>query len=73
MSIDLDDLHMESILYPWLDSDCMADETTDETFCDDFDEECDDEYIDEHESYDSFLNDFPFLACPFLLTLNESS
>ena len=45
MTIDLDDLHMESILYPWLDSDCMADETTDETFCD----ECDDEYLDEYE------------------------
>jgi len=40
--------------YPWLDSDCMADETTDKTLYDD----CDDEYIDEYEedSYDSFLN-----------------
>jgi hypothetical protein len=71
--IDLDDLYMESILYPWLDSDCMADETTDETFCDDFDEECDNEYMNEYERECISEEHFPFLACPFLLTLNESS
>jgi hypothetical protein len=28
MAIDFEDMAMESNLFPWLDSDCMADQTT---------------------------------------------
>lgn len=43
---DLEDLQMESALYPWLDSDCMADPGLEPDFFDDlnaFEDEEDDD------------------------------
>jgi hypothetical protein len=52
MKMDYEDMEQESRLFPWLDSDCMADETYDEGYCD---ESYDDDYYDDsmdgdHES-----------------------
>jgi len=44
--IDTDDLHTESVLYPWLDSDCMADPGLEPDFFDDLNAFEDEEDID---------------------------
>jgi hypothetical protein len=48
MSVDLEQLAQESALFPWLDSDCMADHAVDSIFVDPgF---CSEDFLDEISS-----------------------
>jgi hypothetical protein len=42
MSIDWDEMAMEAHLFPWLDSDCMADPTEEEFPFNVYEDECED-------------------------------
>ena len=51
MTVDYEQLAQESAIWPWLDSDCMADEVSDAYFTDcdyypDLEEDCDEQSND---------------------------